>query len=167
MTNKIIFLYVSFFGVGKIKVAPGTCASFLTTIILFYFFHITKISNLTILLSLIIIFILSFYAVKDYIKNKDNKDPKEVVIDEVIGQSIPLYMYEISHGITKNYNEAMMYYLYIFILFRFFDIKKPFPINFIDKKYKNSFGIIFDDVIAGFFTVITLVIFIIIKSKFF
>ena len=167
MTNKIIFFYISFFGVGKIKIAPGTCASFLTTIILFYFFHISKISNLTILLSLITIFILSFYTVKVYIENKDNKDPKEVVIDEVIGQSIPLYMYEVSHGITKNYNEAMMYYIYIFILFRFFDIKKPFPINFIDKKYKNSFGIIFDDVVAGFFTVITLVVFIIIKSKFF
>jgi phosphatidylglycerophosphatase A len=167
MMNKIIFLYVSFFGIGKIKVAPGTCASFLTTIILFYFFHLTKISDLTILLSLITIFTLSFYAVSDYIKNKDNKDPKEVVIDEVIGQSIPLYMYEVSHGITKNYNEAVLYYIYIFILFRFFDIKKPFPINFIDKKYKNSFGIIFDDVVAGFFTVITLVVFIIIKSKFF
>ena len=167
MMNKAIFIFVTFFGVGKIKVAPGTYASFLTTIILFYLFHLTNVSNQTILLSLITIFVLSLYAIKNYIKNNDNKDPKEVVIDEVIGQSIPLYLYEISHGITKNYNDALMYYIYIFILFRFFDIKKPFPINIIDRKYKNSFGIMFDDIIAGFFTVITLVIFIIIKSKFF
>ena len=100
--NKAIFIFVTFFGVGKIKVAPGTYASFLTTIILFYLFHLTNVSNLTILLSLITIFVLSFSTIKNYIKNKDNKDPKEVVIDEVIGQSIPLYMYEISHGITKN-----------------------------------------------------------------
>ena len=165
--NKAIFIFVTFFGVGKIKVAPGTYASFLTTIILFYLFHLTNVSNLTILLSLITIFVLSFSAIKNYIKNKDNKDPKEVVIDEVIGQSIPLYLYEISHGITKNYNDALMYYIYIFILFRFFDIKKPFPINYLDKKFKNSFGVIMDDVIAGFYVVFTLIIFMVIKSKLF
>ena len=97
----------------------------------------------------------------------DNKDPKEVVIDEVIGQSIPLYLYEISHGGNKETSEALMYYIYIFIIFRFFDIKKPFPINYIDNKYKNSFGVILDDVVAGIYTVITLIIFMIIKSKFF
>ena len=60
-----------------------------------------------------------------------------------------------------------MYYIYIFLLFRFFDIKKPFPINIFDSKFKNNFGVILDDVIAGLYTVITLIIFIIIKSKFF
>ena len=42
---------------------------------------------------------------ENYIKEDTDKDPKEVVIDEVIGQSIPLYLYEISHGITKNYKK--------------------------------------------------------------
>jgi len=54
-----------------------------------------------------------------------------------------------------------------FILFRFFDIKKPFPINFFDKKFKNSFGVIIDDVVAGLYVVLTLIIFMVIKSKFF
>ena len=57
--------------------------------------------------------------------------------------------------------------MYIFILFRFFDIIKPFPINIFEKKFKNSFGVIFDDIIAGIYVVLTLIIFMIIKSKFF
>ena len=106
-----------------------------------------------------------FFAVENYIKGEFNKDPKEVVIDEVIGQSIPIYLYEVAHGIDKNLQESILFYIYIFILFRFFDIKKPFPINYIDKKFKNSFGVIMDDVIAGFYVVLTLIIFMIIKSK--
>ena len=102
-----------------------------------------------------------------FIKNDANKDPKEIVIDEVIGQSIPIYMYEIAHGTTKDSQEAILFYLYMFILFRFFDIKKPFPINYFDKKFKNSFGVIFDDVVAGFYVVLTLVVFMVIKSKLF
>ena len=90
-----------------------------------------------------------------------------MVIDEFIGQSIPIYLYEVAHGSEKNSEEAILFYIYIFILFRFFDIKKPYPVNFFDKKYKNSFGVIFDDVIAGLYVVLTLIIFMVIKSKFF
>ncbi len=167
MINKINFLFVTLFGVGKIKFAAGTFASAITMFALFYFFHIAEVNNEIILLSLLIIFFYSFYAIKIYIKDKDNKDPKEIVVDEVIGQSIPLYLYEISHNGNKEIGEALMYYIYIFIIFRFFDIKKPFPINYIDKKYKNSLGVILDDIIAGVYTVITLIAFMIIKSKFF
>ena len=113
------------------------------------------------------IFFSSFYAVDQYIKDKDNKDPKEVVIDEFIGQSIPIYLYEIAHGITKNPQEAVLFYLYIFILFRYFDITKPFPANYFDKNFKNSLGVILDDVVAGLYVVLTLIIFMIIKSKLF
>ena len=49
----------------------------------------------------------------------------------------------------KDSNEAVLFYLYIFILFRYFDIKKPFPVSYFDKKFKNSFGVIMDDVVAG------------------
>ena len=70
-----------------------------------------------------IILIYSFYAVAEYIKFKDNKDPNEVVIDEFIGQSIPIYLYEISHGSVKGSQDAALFYFYIFLLFRFFDIK--------------------------------------------
>ena len=114
-----------------------------------------------------LIFIYSFYAVSNYIKDNDNKDPKEVVVDEFIGQSIPIYLFEVSHGTIKDTQEAILFYLYIFILFRYFDIKKPFPVNFFDKKFKNCFGVILDDVVAGLYVVLTLIIFMIIKSKIF
>jgi len=167
MIYKFNTIFVTLFGVGKIKFAPGTLASLITAIILFYLFHLLSLSKELVLLFLIVIFFYSFYAVSNYIKKKDNKDPKEVVIDEVIGQSIPLYLYEISHGINKESQETVLFYIYIFILFRFFDIKKPFPISYFDKKYKNTFGVMIDDVLAGFYTVLTLIVFTIIKSKFF
>ena len=166
MIKNINYLFVTCFGIGSFRFAPGTLTSLVTTIFLYSLFHIINLSSNIILLILLIVFIYSFYAVSEYIKSKENKDPKEVVIDEFIGQSIPIYLYEISHGASKDSKEAVLFYLYIFILFRFFDIKKPFPISFFDKKFKNSFGVIFDDVIAGFYVVLTLIIFMIIKSKF-
>ena len=166
MIKTLNYLIVTCFGIGSIRFAPGTITSLITTVFLYSLFHIINLPNNTILIILFIIFIYSFYAVSEYIKFNANKDPKEVVIDEFIGQSIPIYLYEISHGTIKNTQEAALFYLYIFILFRFFDIKKPFPINFFDKKFKNSFGVIIDDVVAGLYVVLTLIIFMIIKSKF-
>ena len=167
MIKNINYLFVTFFGIGTVRYAPGTITSLVTTILLYSFFHIINLSHNIILIFLTIIFLYSFYAVAEYIKDNKNKDPKEVVIDEVIGQSIPIYLYEISHSTFKSSQEAILFYIYIFILFRFFDIKKPFPINLIDKKFKNSFGVIFDDVLAGFYVVLTLIIFMIVKTKFF
>ena len=167
MIKTFNYLFVTFFGIGTVRFAPGTIASLITAVLLFSLFHILNISNNIILLFLFLIFLYSFYAVAEYIKENKNKDPKEVVIDEFIGQSIPIYLYEIAHGSEKNSQETILFYIYIFLLFRFFDIKKPFPINIFDKNYKNSFGVIIDDVIAGLYVVLTLIIFMIIKSRFF
>ena len=167
MIKNINYLFVTFFGIGTLKYAPGTFASLVTTVFLYTLFHIMNLQNLTILIFLLLIFFYSFHAVSDYIRDNKKKDPQEVVVDEVIGQSIPIYLYEIAHQTEKGFQEAILIYIYIFILFRFFDIKKPFPINIIDKKFKNSFGVIFDDVIAGFYVVLTLIIFMIVKTKFF
>ena len=162
MFNKINFLFVSLFGIGKIKKIPGTLGSLFTTLFLFFLFHIMNVSANIILFSIIIIFIISFYAVNIYIKDLSNKDPKEVVIDEVIGQSIPLYLYEVSHNMTKDSNDALKFYLIIFLLFRFFDIVKPFPVSYFDKNFKNSFGVIMDDVCAGLYVVIVLILYMLI-----
>ena len=129
-------LFVTMFGLGKIKFIPGTFGSLATTIILYSLFHILNISPNIILILLIIIFIYSFYAVSSHIENTENKDPGEIIIDELLGQSIPIYLYEISHGITKDANEAIVYYSLFFILFRYFDIIKPFPVSFFDKNLK-------------------------------
>ena len=157
-------LFVTMFGLGKINFAPGTFGSMGTVIILFYLFHVFNASSIIILIGLIIIFLYSFYAVSSYIKYNEDKDPGEIVIDEFLGQSIPIYLYEISHGTTKESEEAIIYYIVFFFLFRYFDIMKPFPVNFFDKNFKNSFGVIMDDICAGFYVVLTLVCFMIIKS---
>ena len=157
-------LFVTMLGLGKIKFIPGTFGSLATTIILYYFFHVLIISPNIILVFLIIIFIYSFYAVSSHIENSKNKDPWEIIIDEFIGQSIPIYLYEISHGTEKTSNEAIIFYGICFILFRYFDIMKPFPVSFFDKNFKNSFGVIMDDVCAGFYVVLTLICFMILKS---
>ena len=167
MIKTFNYLFVTFFGIGTIRFAPGTITSLITTILLFSLFHVLNFSNNVILLFLILVFLYSFYAVAEYIKENENKDPKEVVIDEVIGQSVPIYLFEIAHGSEKNFHESILFYIYIFVLFRFFDIKKPFPVNIFDKNYKNSFGVIIDDVIAGLYVVLTLIVFMIIKSRFF
>ena len=166
MIKNINYLFVTLFGIGTLRYAPGTFASLVTTVFLYSLFHIMNLQNLTILIFLLLIFFYSFHAVNDYIRDNKNKDPQEVVVDEVIGQSIPIYLYEISHGTVKDPQEAILFYSYIFILFRYFDIKKPFPVNFFDKNFKNSFGVIIDDVVAGLYVVLTLIIFMIIKSKF-
>jgi len=166
MINQFNTLLVTMFGLGKIKKIPGTFGSLATILILYIFFHILRIPSNIIILFLLIIFFYSFYAVSTHIKNSSNKDPGEIIIDEFIGQSIPIYIYEISHGTNKDSTDSIIFYTICFILFRFFDIMKPFPVSFFDKNFKNSFGVIMDDVVAGIYVVLTLVCFVIIKSNF-
>ena len=157
-------LFVTMFGIGKLKQIPGTFGSLATVVLLYVLFHIFEINSNLILLGLVVIFIYSFSAVTSHTKDKENKDPGEIVIDEFIGQSIPIYLYEISHGAEKTSNEAIIFYGICFILFRYFDIMKPFPVSFFDKNFKNSFGVIMDDVCAGFYVVLSLICFMILKS---
>ena len=166
MIKNLNTLFVTMLFLGKIKIIPGNFGSLATIVILYFFFHILNISSNLILICLIIIFVISFFAVANYIQNTENKDPKEVVIDEFVGQSIPVYLYEISHGTEKSSNEAIIFYCICFILFRFFDIIKPFPVSFFDKNYKNSFGVIMDDVCAGFYVVLSLICFMVLSNYF-
>ena len=166
MIKKINTLFVTMFGLGRIPKIPGTFGSLATVILLYIFFHILDLPTILIFVFLVIIFGFSFKAVAVHIKDSTNKDPREVVIDEFIGQSIPIYMYEISHGTEKSSGEAIIFYSVCFVLFRFFDIIKPFPVNFFDRKFKNSFGVIMDDVFAGFYVVLSLICFMIFKSYF-
>ena len=146
MLNKINFLFVSLFGIGKIKKIPGSFASLATILFLYFLFHILNISPNIVLFGIIIVFFISLYSVKVFINDLTNKDPKEIVIDEFIGQSIPVCLYEISHNIPKENDEILKFYFIMFVLFRLFDIVKPFPVSYYDKKFKNSFGVIMDDV---------------------
>ena len=162
MLNKINFLFVSLFGIGKIKKIPGSFASLATTLFLFFLFHILNVSPNIVLFAIIIVFLISFYAVNVFIKDLTNKDPKEIVIDEFIGQSIPICLYEVAHNIPKDNEDTLKFYLIMFVLFRVFDIAKPFPVSYYDKNFKNSFGVIMDDVCAGLYVVLVLVLYMVI-----
>ena len=144
-------LIVTFFYIGNTKVAPGTIASLVTTLI-FYFFAKYLIFYLFIIIIFITI-ILAFFAVSIYTYKLSEKDQSEIVIDEVIGQSIallPLLLFE-------QTNPPQLFMCIISLLFfRFFDIFKPYPINKFDKM-NNSFGVIFDDILAGIFSAFFLI----------
>jgi len=164
MLNKINFLFVTLFGIGKIKKIPGSFASLATTIFLFFLIHILNFSPEIILIFVIIIFFISLYAINIFIKDLPNKDPKEVVIDEFIGQSIPICLYEIAHEGPKETDQVLIFYFIMFILFRIFDIVKPYPVSYYDKNFKNSFGVVMDDVCAGLYVVAVLVLYMVISS---
>ena len=164
MLNKINFLFVTLFGIGKIKKIPGSFASLATIIFLFFLFHILNVSPNIVLFSVIVIFFISLYTVNIFIKDLTNKDPKEVVIDEFIGQSIPICLYEIAHEGPKETIQVLTSYFVMFILFRIFDIAKPYPVSYYDKNFKNSFGVIMDDVCAGLYVVAVLVLYMVITS---
>ena len=166
MIKNLNTLFVTMFGLRKVKIIPGTFGSLVTILILYIFFHLLNISSNTILMALIIIFIFSFFAISVHITDSANKDPKEVIIDEFIGQSIPIYLYEISHGTEKSSDEAIIFYGVCFVLFRFFDIAKPFPVSYFDKNFKNSFGVVMDDVCAGFYVVLSLICFMVLSNYF-
>ena len=164
MIKKFNFIFVTMFSLGRIGFIPGTFGSLATVIILFICFHVLNLSSNIILLILLITFAYSFIAINNYTENNENKDPREIIIDEFVGQAIPIYLYEISHGTEKTMDQAVIIYTVCFILFRFFDILKPFPVSYFDKKHKNSFGVIMDDVCAGLYVVLILMCFMVFKS---
>ncbi len=164
MIKEINFLFVTLFGIGKIKNIPGSFASLATTLFLFFLFHIINLNPNIVLTGIIIVFFISLFSVNYFIKDLENKDPKEVVIDEFIGQSIPICLYEIAHEGTKEISQVLIFYFIMFILFRIFDISKPYPVSYYDKNFKNSFGVIMDDVCAGLYVVAVLVLYMVITS---
>ena len=164
MLSRINNLFVTLFGIGKISKIPGSLASLFTILILFTSFHILNISPNLMLISLIFIFLISLFSVNIFIKNLTNKDPKEVVIDEFVGQSIPICLYEIAHEGSRETNEVLTFYFIMFVLFRIFDITKPYPVSYYDKNFKNSFGVIMDDVCAGLYVVAVLVLYMVFTS---
>ena len=158
--KKINILISTFFGNGYVSKIPGTFTSLSTTILLYILFEILNFKNLNYILILYsIIFFYSFYAVMDSETEFENKDPRQIVIDEVLGQAMPLILivYLSSKNLINIHVE--IYYFLSFILFRFFDIVKPFPVSYFDKQHKNFFGIIMDDIMAGLYTILIIYFF--------
>lgn len=154
MIKKFNILFVTFFKIGKIKFAPGTIASLITCLLFLLFINLFNIVILFFCTLLIALY--SLIAINNSFDSFDSNDPQEIVIDEVIGQMLPLLfipIYETLYIVPKEY-----YCIAAFILFRLFDIWKPFPINYIDKSTEGSLGIMLDDILAGIYTIITLTI---------
>ena len=109
MIKKINFLFVTMFGIGKVKKIPGSIASLVTVLFLFFLFHILKFSPNIVLFFLILIFLISLFAVNIYIRDLTDKDPKEVVVDEFIGQSIPICLYEVAHNTSNETYQVLKF----------------------------------------------------------
>ena len=171
MIDKIGLSILTMFGVGYFKYAPGTAASFITCVI-YYILWIAEFSlhnnKIYLVFFLIIILIYSITIIDKLSHLFKKKDPKEIVIDEFIGQSIPLAsIYFIPESFFLEYlnpNGRDLWYLSSFITFRLFDIFKPWPISIVDKKIKNGIGVMLDDIIAGVFsTIATIFIYILLS----
>jgi phosphatidylglycerophosphatase A len=153
--KKINILISTFFGYGYLTRIPGTVASFVTTIFIYIAFEHLGYTDLKFsIIFFIFLFLYSFYAVKDSESEFENKDPRQIVIDEVLGQAMPLIL--ILYLSQKNQLSLTIevYYALSFIFFRFFDILKPFPVSYFDKNFKNYFGIIMDDIMAGLYSML-------------
>ena len=145
---KIFSKYFStLFGIGNISIAPGTFGSIFAILIWYIFVNFLSIFYFIILF--VFILSVSFYLTGIYLDEFKKKDPSEVIIDEFLGQSIPLLF-------VFNLNAFEV--LVAFVSFRFFDIIKIYPINRAEE-IDGSFGVILDDVIAGIYALIVLMIY--------
>ena len=133
-------------GIGLISFAPGTFWSIFAWI---SFVIISHYVNMLILTIFIVFF--AIWICEKASTNLLEKDHKSIVIDELAGMWVSLVpvLY-----VATDQNERILYASLAFIFFRVFDILKPFPISYFDTKYKNGFGIVLDDVIAGIFAAI-------------
>jgi phosphatidylglycerophosphatase A len=156
MIKQLNILILTMLGIGNSKYAPGTVASFVTCLIYIFFFDL-QVNIVFLILGVFLISIYSVYSIDKFKNLFSETDAKEIVIDEFVGQSIPILT--IYSFLEKDDVGIFILYTFIsFILFRLFDILKPYPINKIDKNIKNGLGVILDDVVAGVYSIIIFII---------
>ena len=144
--------FVTIFGIGFIRIAPGTLGSIFT--ILVWYFSIALFNIYFFYLILIFVILCSFTLVQIYLNDEKKEDPSEVIIDEFIGQSLPLIF-------MSQYDIYEL--LLAFCSFRFFDIFKIYPINKTEN-IKGATGVIMDDIVSGIYAVVVVMIYKIIIS---
>ena len=152
MITKFNILFLTLLKIGKIKYAPGTIASLFTCLLFLLLINVFDI--LIIFFCTLIVFCYSFVAINNSFNEFKSEDPQEIVIDEVVGQMLPLLAVPIYETL---YPLPMMYYcISAFLLFRLFDVWKPYPINYVDSNVEGSLGIMLDDIIASVYSIIVL-----------
>tara|TARA_B100001996_G_C18487528_1_gene526261 strand:+ start:200 stop:673 length:474 start_codon:yes stop_codon:yes gene_type:complete len=145
--------FLSIFFVGYINFAPGTWGSLVSIIILFPIFKFSTLTIQILIIIFIFLFVISNYLINYFSLFTNSQDSKHIVVDEFLG----IFTIFLFYDFLFIYNDFFTLIL-IFLIFRLFDIIKIFPANFIDKKIKNGYGVILDDIVAGLYTVLTLVI---------
>ena len=131
-------LFCTIFKIGNLKYMPGTIGSIIGVIA--GIFLKNTIPIIYYVLIILLIFLIAIITINIYQTKVGKEDRSEIIIDEFIGQQIPIFFIELN----------ILNIVMCFILFRFFDILKIFPTNYIDRNFKTSYGIIADDVVAGF-----------------
>jgi phosphatidylglycerophosphatase A len=146
----------TFMGVGYIRPAPGTWGS-LAALPYGWLLHV--IGGLPLLLVGIVVgFLKGWWATAQMTKGSDDHDPSEIVVDEVIGQWIALIPLSYAAGsIGISILNMWPGWIAAFILFRLFDITKPWIIGWADRR-GDALGVMLDDVIAGVFAAIGVVV---------
>ena len=157
--KKINVLISTFFGYGYLTKIPGTVTSLVTAVFIYIAYEYLGYTDLKFsIIFFSLLFFYSFYAVKDAESEFKNKYPRQIVIDEVLGQAMPLILLLYLNQTNRLNMQIEIYYVLSFVFFRFFDILKPFPVSYFDKNFKNYFGIIMDDIIAGLYSMLLIYI---------
>ena len=152
--------FVTIFGIGFSKFAPGTLGSFFGVLFFYFFYNFFSENYILFFLFIFIIFLLSWYFIYVYILKNRVHDPSEIIIDEFLGQLISLSPILFANGFKLDKIYFCVLMLLSFLLFRFFDILKPWPIYIVDKS-RTSLSILLDDVIAGLFASTIIIIYLI------
>ena len=135
-----LFLTVLYSGLSP--KAPGTAGSLLSLILAMLLLNILSISNLFLLT--VLITLIAVKQIDLYEKETGEHDGKEIVIDELAGMWLALC---IANATSDNFVIAALAFVY----FRLFDIYKPSIIGRIDRDVKGGWGVMGDDIVAGFF----------------
>lgn len=155
MLNKLALIIATFFGSGLAPKAPGTMGSLATLPLAFlmaYFFGRNGI-----VIAAFVVFFIGYWATNQLTKNSDEKDPSKVVIDETAGQLMSFVL--VADYLQGDLSvKSLVAYFIGFGLFRFFDIVKTGPVKWADSKIKNAWGVMLDDVFAGIFASIVLLL---------
>ena len=133
------------FWIGLLKPGPGTWGRAFAIIIIYFVPILHSNIGITAMLTILIAFLVCILISKDIPED----DHPSIVIDEAAGVAIVLLF--LNHGFYE--------YLTAFVIFRFFDIIKPWPISWLDRNIKGGVGIVLDDILAGIFSGIIITIF--------
>ena len=140
----------TFFGLGYFPVAPGTITSLV--VVLAYKFYLYQLNWPLYLLILFLLFLVGIYSSTKFSAESNKKDPRKIVIDEACGQLLVLF----------RMSEAWFPVLASFVLFRIFDIVKPYPIKKVES-LPAGWGIMMDDVVAAIYAGVIVNLYLLLK----